>query len=78
MPTSPEEIQLQPEQQKMLADIAEDEQRSWNDVFADAIRLYRLTCDPSYNPERVPGNGIGRIWMSDDFDAPLEFAEAKK
>ena len=78
MPILPDEIQLQPEQQQQLAKLAEAEGRSWNEVFADAIHIYKLTCDPSYKPDRVPGNGRGRISMSDDFDAYLDFAESKK
>lgn len=75
MPISPDEIQLIPEQQQQLAELAQTEGRCWNEVFADAIRLYRLNCESLPPIDRVPGNGRGKVWMSADFDAPLDLTE---
>ena len=32
----------------------------------------RLTPIISVPPDRKPGSAVGLVWMSDDFDAPLE------
>ena len=34
-----------------------------------AIRLMPIISVP---PDRKPGSAVGLVWMSDDFDAPLE------
>ena len=34
-----------------------------------AIRLMPIRSVP---PDRKPGSAVGLVWMSDDFDAPLE------
>jgi hypothetical protein len=76
MPLSPDDIHLEPEQKKLIADLAEAEQKPWPKVLQDALDSYRLgkqvPATPGEKPRRRAGNGKGKVWMAPDFDEPLE------
>ena len=44
-------------------------------VIAYAIELVNAESNPS---RRIAGLQRGKVWMSDDFDAPLEFGPSEK
>ena len=73
MHITPDDIQLAPEQQRLIADLAAKTNKDWQVILREALSNYVPETDDEQEPKkRIPGNGRGKIWMSPDFDEPLE------
>ena len=75
MSTDPSQVQLSPEQQRILAEMADRSGKPWPAVFDEALVQYRamsITNGGGRKPKAVFGSGRGLIVLADDFDAPLE------
>lgn len=77
MKISPEDIQLDVEQQRLIAELASKEDKPWQVVLRDVLQEgLRANCQhstecQSHQPRKA-GSAKGKIWMSPDFDEPLE------
>jgi hypothetical protein len=73
MAIDPRQIELSPDQQRLLADAAERTGRPWSDVLAEALRRYSASSEP-----RTSSNGTFYDSMSDVIgvvtDAPVDLS----
>ena len=67
----PNTIRLSQDQREELATTANQAQKPWWDVFADALKQYRLESNGDHEKKTAFGIGKGVMTMSNDFEAPL-------
>jgi hypothetical protein len=75
MATNPDDIHLDDNRRRDLAEAADETGKAWTEVFDEALKRYR-TAHPSQsgNGTRTRRFGAGKnlISIADDFDEPLE------
>ena len=70
----PDEIQLTPEHQELIAEIASQSDRPWQELLLEILQQAKGTSESKTEtgPCRKAGSAKGKIWIAPDFDEPLE------